>query len=213
MYEYIFFDLDGTVTDPGVGITNAVMYALEKFGIELPDRSELYKFIGPPLMESFSEFYGFDVDKCRQAIIYYREYYGDKGLYENEVYDGIKELLAELKRRGKKIVLATSKPEKFANQILDYFGLAEYFDFVAGAAMDETRTGKSQVLKYALEMTGATDVSKIVMIGDRKHDMIGASEFGLAKIGVLYGYGDRQELEVHGADYIVATPGEILDIV
>ena len=140
MYKYILFDLDGTLTDPGLGITNAVMHALKKFNIEVPDRSELYKFIGPPLLESFQKYYGMSEEESQMALQYYREYFKPYGLYENTVYDGIEELLVTLKAQGKKLILATSKPEPFAVEILRHFGLDKYFDFVAGATMDEKRS-------------------------------------------------------------------------
>ena len=213
MYKYILFDLDGTLTDPGLGITNAVMYALKKFNIEVPERSQLYKFIGPPLLESFEKFYGMSSEESQLALQYYREYFKPYGLYENTVYDGIKELLAELKAQGKKLVLATSKPEPFAIEILRHFKLDKYFDFIAGATMDEKRVRKADVIAYALENCGITDLSSAIMIGDREHDVLGAKEVGLESIGVLYGYGDMSELEIAGATYIAEKPKDILKII
>ena len=213
MYKYILFDLDGTLTDPGIGITNAVMYALKKFNIEVPDRSELYKFIGPPLLESFEKFYGMSGEESQRALEYYREYFKPYGLYENTVYDGIEELLVALKAQDKKLILATSKPEPFAVEILRHFGLDKYFDFIAGATMDEKRVKKADVIAYALESCGITDLFSAIMIGDREHDVLGAKEVGLESIGVLYGYGDLPELESAGATYIAENPGDILKIV
>ena len=210
MLNYILFDLDGTLTDPGIGITNSVMYALKKFGIEITDRTSLYNFIGPPLMYSFQTFHGFSEEDSTQAVKYYREYFSVHGLYENEVYPGIPELLHELKQRGYHLVLATSKPEEYALEILRHFGLYDYFDFVAGATMDGTRSSKADVIRHALAGSGIQDLSTAVMIGDREHDILGAKETGLASIGVLYGYGNRAEFEAAGADRIVATPAEIL---
>lgn len=212
MYKYILFDLDGTLTDPGLGITNAVMYALKKFHIEVPERSELYKFIGPPLLESFEKFYGMSSEESQLALQYYREYFKPYGLYENTVYDGIEELLAELKAEGKKLILATSKPEPFAIEILRHFKLDKYFDFIAGATMDEKRVRKADVIAYALESCEITDLSSAIMIGDREHDVLGAKEVGLESIGVLYGYGDLEELENAGATYIVKTPMNVLGV-
>lgn len=212
MHKYILFDLDGTLTDPGLGITNAVMYALKKFNIEVPDRSELYKFIGPPLLESFEKYYGMTQEQSQMALQYYREYFKPYGLYENTVYDGIEELLVTLKSQGKKLILATSKPEPFAVEILRYFGLDKYFDFVAGATMDEKRVRKADVIAYALERCEVTELTDAIMIGDREHDVLGAKEVGLRCIGVLYGYGDLEELENAGADYIAKKPGDILKI-
>lgn len=212
MCKYILFDLDGTLTDPGLGITNAVMYALKKFNIEVPERSELYKFIGPPLLESFEKFYGMSSEESQMALQYYREYFKPYGLYENTVYDGIEELLAELKAEGKKLILATSKPEPFAIEILRHFKLDKYFDFIAGATMDEKRVRKADVIAYALESCEITDLSSAIMIGDREHDVLGAKEVGLESIGVLYGYGDLEELENAGATYIVKTPMNVLGV-
>lgn len=209
MYQNILFDLDGTLTDPGVGITNSAMYALEKWNIKVAERSELYKFIGPPLRDSFMNFYNFSEEQAEQAIIYYREYFRVKGIFENEVYPGIVELLQKLKADGKKIVLATSKPEEFAIRILKHFDLFEYFDFVGGALMDGVRNKKGEVIQYVLESAGITDLSTTVMIGDREHDIIGAKENGLDSIGVLFGYGSREELTEAGATYIAETVGDI----
>lgn len=213
MYKYILFDLDGTLTDPGIGITNSVMYALKKFGIEVDDRASLYKFIGPPLLESFQKFYGFSKEDSELGLKYYREYFKPKGLYENKVYEGIESLLQELKKKGKKLLVATSKPEGFAIEILKHFHLLDYFDFVAGASMDEKRVKKVDVITYALESYGITDKSSVIMVGDREHDVLGAKENELKSIGVLYGYGDYEELVHAGADYIAQNPEDILQIV
>ena len=148
MYSTIFFDLDGTLTDPGVGITNSVAYALKKWDIEVSERSLLYPFIGPPLSDSFQRYFGFSKEDSMKAIEYYREYFRDRGIFENEVYPGVHEMLTALRNEGKTIVLATSKPEGFAKTILEHFDLAKYFDFVAGASMDESRSKKGQVIAY-----------------------------------------------------------------
>lgn len=208
-YKYILFDLDGTVTDPGIGITNSVMHALRKFGIIEEDRSRLYKFIGPPLADSFRQFYEFSEEETARGIEYYREYFTDKGIFENEVYEGMEELLAVLNRQGRKLIIATSKPEVFAERILEHFHLDSYFSFVAGATMDEKRVKKAEVIAYALESCGISDLSGVLMIGDRKHDVIGAHEAGVDVMGVLHGYGSREELEKAGADYIAENVEEI----
>lgn len=212
MFDNILFDLDGTLTDPFDGITDSVVYALDKFGIAVNDRKELAAFIGPPLFESFSRFYGLSDDDAVRAVAFYREYYADKGIYENVVYDGVVPLLCELKTRGKRLFVATSKPEAFSVRIIEHYGLAQYFDFIAGATFDKTRIEKADVIKYALESM-RLDPSVSLMVGDRKHDVIGAKRHGLKSVGVLYGYGDRAELEKAGADYIVRTPSEILSII
>ncbi len=213
MYQYILFDLDGTISDSGLGITNSVMYALKKFGIEIEDRSTLYRFIGPPLLESFQRFCGFTEEQSKLGIQYQREYYTDKGLYENEVYEGIEELFVELKKMGKSLIVATSKPEPFAKRILAHFKLDSYFDYIAGATLDGSRITKVDVIKYALETCGITDPKQAVMVGDREHDALGAAAVGMDSIGVLYGFGSREELEAAGATYIADGVMDVLEIV
>lgn len=213
MIEYVFFDLDGTLTDPGEGITNSVAYSLKKNGIEPPPREELYKFIGPPLVDSYMKYYGFDSDKARCAVDIYREYFRDRGIFENELYDGVIELLKVFTKAEKKIVLATSKPEPFAKTILSHFGLDKYFHFVAGALMDETRTKKGDVIRYALSQCGEPPRDSVIMVGDREHDIIGAKENSLRSIGVLYGYGSSDELSKAGADFIAKTPTDVAEII
>lgn len=213
MFDTILFDLDGTLTDPGEGITNSVAYALDKYGIDVQDKRELYKFIGPPLVDSFMKYYGFDADKALQAVEYYREYFRNKGIFENEVYEGVEDMLRRLHADGKRIVLATSKPEEFALRILEHFELKKYFTVVAGASMDSSRSKKGDVIAYALSMCGNVDKSTVVMVGDREHDIIGAKENALASIGVLYGYGNEEELQNSGADFIAATPEDILKLI
>lgn len=208
-YHTYFFDLDGTITDSSLGITNSVMYALKKFGIEEGDRTKLYKFIGPPLNVSFREYYGFSEEKAWEAVTYYREYYQDKGIFENRVYDGFEEMLKVLKAAGKRLVVATSKPEPYARQIIDYFALTDYFDYVAGMGLDGKRGTKTEVIRYALRVCGIEDKSEVLMVGDREHDVIGARAAGVDCLGVLYGFGGREELESAGADYIVETVGDI----
>lgn len=209
MYDVILFDLDGTLTDPGEGITNSVAHALEKFHIPVPERRELYKFIGPPLYQSFMEFYGLDREQALLAVDYYREYYRDRGIWENEVYTGIPALLEQLKAAGKRLALATSKPEEFALQILEHFELMPYFDLVAGSTMDSARVKKADVISYALEALKLEPGPSIVMVGDREHDVLGAREAGLDCIGVLFGYGDAPELQSAGAAHIAATVEEL----
>lgn len=213
MYQYVLFDLDGTLTDPGEGITNSVAYALEKFGIINTDRSELYPFIGPPLLDSFMEFFGMNEEDGRKAVLYYREFFRETGILQNKVYEGIPFVLESLKKSGKKVILATSKPEPFANRILEHFDLIRYFDFVAGATFDGVRGKKSDVIKYALESMGIADVTQAIMVGDREYDILGARENCLASVGVLFGYGSREELTKAGADFLAETPMELLSII
>lgn len=211
MFETLLFDLDGTLTDPFEGITNSVVHALGKFGISVEDRRTLTKFIGPPLFDSFTHFYGMDEATARQAIAYYREYFETTGLFENAVYPDIPPVLEELRRRGKRLVVATSKPEKFAVQIMKHFSLDGYFSLIAGATLDDTRIKKADVIAYALAESGA-DGRSSAMIGDREHDIFGAKANGLYSVGVLYGFGSREELLRAGADAIAATPHALLNI-
>lgn len=213
MYKYLLFDLDGTLTDPGIGITNSVMYALRKFGIHVDNRESLYRFIGPPLKDSFGMVYGFSDANCDLAIQYYREYFSKQGMFENVVYEGIPSLLKQLKDNGKILIVATSKPEAFSIEILRHFCLFDYFDFVAGASFDESRSKKADVIRYALESCQIHEKSSAIMIGDRKHDIIGAIENGLDSLGVLYGYGSFEELKNAGASYLVDQPNGILQYV
>lgn len=200
--KYILFDLDGTLTDPSAGITGAVEYALAKFGIAVKNKNELNKFIGPPLWDSFEKYFGFTREQAVEAVAYYREYYKDKGIFENFVYEGIGDLLKALKTESKILIVATSKPAVFAVRILEYFDLAKYFSFTAGSELDGRRTEKSEVIHYALEECRIFDLSEAIMVGDREHDIIGAKHAGICSAGVLYGFGDRAELTAAGADYI-----------
>ncbi|MCL2469211.1 MAG: HAD family hydrolase [Alphaproteobacteria bacterium] len=201
-YQNVIFDLDGTLVDPVEGITNGVKCALCHFGIVIPPVEELYKFIGPPFRESFSQYYGMNSEDTETAIAKYREFYKDIGVKQNVPYVGMVDMLKALKGAGKKIMLATSKPEPFAKQILAYEGITELFDFAAGASLDSSRDKKSDVLRHVLKETGIEAESSI-MIGDRKHDIIGAKEVGMDSVGVLYGYGSEEELKNAGATFIV----------
>ena len=202
MFDYLFFDLDGTLTDPALGITNSFKYALNYFGREIPDYQTLCSFIGPPLNDTFKNLLHFEEEKIPEAIKKYREYFAEKGLFENSVYPGIPELLSSLKQAGKKLVVATSKPEDFSVRIIEHFDLTKYFENVCGSLHDTTRTTKDEVIEFAIERNHITDKSKILMIGDRKHDILGAKKVGLKSCGVLFGYGNLQELTTAGADYI-----------
>lgn len=207
-YQYFLMDLDGTISDPKEGITKSVAYALNYYGIQVENLDTLEKFIGPPLSDSFQDFYGFDREKSLEAVEKYREYFKDKGIFENELYPGMEHLLKTITEQGGKIVLATSKPEVFAKRILEYFQISEYFTFAAGSTLDTTRNKKADVIRYALDTLGITP-EEAVMIGDREHDVIGAKKNGMECIGVLFGYGDREELENAGADVIVETVEEL----
>ena len=210
MKQYLLFDLDGTLTDPMVGITSSVQYALEKFGIHVRYLKELIPFIGPPLAESFQKFYGFSKEDAEKAIQYYREYYTPKGIFENEVYEGIPEMLAHLTEAGFTLLVATSKPTVFARKVLKYFGMEDYFSFVGGSELDGSRTKKAEVISYILKTCGI-EAKEAIMIGDRRHDIEGGKACGLESVGVLYGYGTEQELTEAGADHIIRTVAELED--
>lgn len=210
--KYILFDLDGTLTDSQEGITKAVEYALASFGITVEDRAELNVFIGPPLTDSFEKYYGFSGEQALEGVKKYREYYNEKGKFENAVYEGIPEVLRRLKEAGKVLIVATSKPEFYAKQIIEHFDLAKYFDGIYGATMDGSRVHKDDVIRYALKENGITDLNEAVMVGDREHDVIGAKKCGLEAVGVLFGFGSRQELEENGAAEIAETVEQLGDI-
>lgn len=215
MFDYLLFDLDGTLTDPAQGITNSFIYALKYFGIEIPSYEKLCTYIGPPLPLTFKKEYGFDDEKATLGIKKYREYFADKGLFENKVYPGIPELLQQLKDMGKHLLIATSKPEVYSIKIAEHFDFAKYFDFICGCNMDETRSTKAEVIEYALRLANISenDKSKVLMIGDREHDIIGAKQNELKSCGVLFGYGSKEELKNAGADYIIQKPEELLQII
>ena len=207
---HILFDLDGTLTDPGMGITNSVMHALTHFGITVTDRSDLYRFIGPPLMDSFMEYYELTEEQAVEAVRVYREYFADKGWAENTVYSGIESLLADLVAAGKMLLVATSKPQIFAERILVHFGLDKYFTHICGVALQAPRGySKADVIRDALDRAGVSDLTTAVMVGDRHHDIDGAKVVGMDSIGVLYGYGDREEHEAAGADAIAESVAEL----
>ena len=208
-YDVILFDMDGTLTDSSPGIMNSIIYALKKYNLNVENTDELRKFLGPPLHESFRDFYGFDEEKAMEAVLFYREYFSTNGLLENAVYDGIPALLKALKENDKRLIVATSKPQDFTDRIMDNFDLTKYFEFVAGSNMDGTRSKKAEVIEYALHSCKIADKSKVVMIGDRKHDVLGAKTVGIDSIGVEYGYGNYEELSAAGATYIVKTVEEL----
>lgn len=203
-YRYFLMDLDGTISNPKEGVTKAVAYALKSYGIIENDLNKLCKFIGPPLTDSFRQYYGFAEEQSQEAILKFREYYTDRGIYENFLYDGIENLLMSVTLAGGKVILATSKPEIYAKKILKRFSIHKYFSFVAGSNMDLTRYKKGEVIEYALKSMNI-DAKEAVMIGDREHDITGAKENNLDSIGVLYGFGDKEELTVAGVSYTSNT--------
>ena len=211
--NYIFLDLDGTITNPAEGITKCFEYALNHFGIEVESRAQLEQFIGPPLRKSFMEGFGFEEEQAIEAVAKYRERFGPIGMFENEVYPGMEQALQSLKEAGKVLIVATSKPEHMAKKILAHFNLDGYFDDICGSCDDSNRNEKDEVIRYALEKHGITDLDDVLMVGDRKFDVIGAAKCGLKCMGVLYGFGDREELESAGAAYIVETVEEMARII
>lgn len=211
--KYILLDLDGTITNPAEGITKCFEYALNHFGIKVESRAELEQFIGPPLRKSFMDGFGFDEEKAEQAVAKYRERFIPTGMFENVVYEGMEQALKALKDGGKVLIVATSKPEHMAKKILAHFGLDIYFDDICGSNDDASRNEKDEVIRYALEKQGITDLSDVLMVGDRKFDVIGAAKCGLKCMGVLYGFGDREELEAAGAAYIAETVEDMARII
>lgn len=228
MKKYVLFDLDGTLTDPMVGITTCVQYALAAAGIEEPDLQKLTPFIGPPLKQSFMEFYDFSDEKAEQAVEKYRERFKDVGIFENEVYEGIPELLSSLKKEGMLLSVASSKPEVFVKRILTHFSIDSYFDAVVGSELDGRRTDKKEVVAEALrrlyekdaemaeiEGTALFDAVKrkrTYMVGDRKFDIIGAKAEDVISVGVTYGYGSEEELLAEKPDFLAHSADELKEI-
>ena len=203
-YSDILFDLDGTLTDSGEGIVNSVRHALRHFGIQEPDGARLHHFVGPPLEVSFRQKYGFDEAQTARAIEVYREYFTEKGIFENAVYPGIPDLLAALQTAGKRLFVATSKPLIYARRILAHFGLDGWFSGVYGPGLDGDGTTKGDVIAQTLRENGIGPATA-VMVGDREHDVLGAAQNGLPTVGVLYGYGNEEELRAAGARHIAPT--------
>ncbi|MDQ0232026.1 HAD family hydrolase [Metabacillus malikii] len=211
-YKVILFDLDGTLTDPKEGITKSVEYALKRMGIDEPNLDNLECFIGPPLHVSFAEYYGFSEAEISKATALYRERFKEKGMYENVPYDGIQKLLAELQQQGYRLAVATSKPTVFAKTIVDYFQIGQYFEHIVGSNLDGTRSAKAEIIQYIIAEYGEYDLNDFIMIGDRKHDLIGANQVGIDAMGVTYGYGDIEELQACNPTYIANTVEQVGEI-
>ena len=210
-YQNILFDLDGTLTDPKIGITKSVQYALAKFGIMEKDLTKLEFFVGPPLQNTFMEAYSFSADKAWEAVEYYREYFKDQGIYENEVYDGIPDVLQLLQSQGKSLYIATSKPSVFAKTIISHFQLASYFTFICGSELDGTRSDKTEIIKYIVD-NYQLDPSDTVMVGDRKHDLIGAHNNNIHSMAVAFGYGSEEELIAAEPTYFIRSVEELIQV-
>lgn len=209
MTDIILFDLDGTLTDPKEGITNCVKYALASVGIDEQNESKLMRFIGPPLVDSFMDFYGFDEKEANALVAKYRERFKDIGIFENRLYSGAAHMLEELKKQGKTIALATSKPRVFAKRICERYEIAQYFDIISGAELDGTNNYKHQVISVILDALGNPDKDRVIMVGDRHQDIDGAKTCGIKSVGVRFGYAEKGELESAGADKIVDTMDEL----
>lgn len=213
MIETVLFDLDGTLTDSGLGITNAVMYALKQMGHEVPQREALYQFIGPPLHSSFQKYYAMDEETSVEAVRQFRVYYNEMGgILENIVYDGVREMLQDLSKAGVRLVIATSKPEAAAIRVMRHFGLDAYVPVIVGGRDNASRNTKGKVIAYALREFGI-DPDTAIMVGDREHDVHGARENGIPCIGITWGYGDRPELEGAGAAIVLDNPKEVTDYI
>lgn len=208
-YDAILFDLDGTLTDSQDGIIKALQHALGKFGLNHIKPEKLRSWIGPPLYESFKAFFDMDEEKARQAVEHYREYFARKGIYENRVFPGIPALLERLKGAGKRVILATSKPEFFAEKILRHFNLEQYFDLIAGSNMDGSRIVKKEIIQHIFEQMPALSKAEAVMVGDREQDIKGARAHGMDSVVVTYGYGTEEELKGAGPSYMVASVEEL----
>lgn len=209
-YDVLLFDMDGTLIDSAPGIMKCLRHALDTMGYDMPERPE--RFLGPPLYDSFAEYCGMNGEQVLEAVRIFRERYRDKGLFECSVYEGVPEMLRQLRASGKRLMVATSKVAVYAERILERFGLAEYFEFVGGAELGGTRNEKWEVVEYVLGSAGITDRSDVLMIGDRKHDVIGAKKCGISCMGILWGYGSEEELLSAGADYIAAAPRKAADM-
>lgn len=209
MKQYIFIDLDGTITASEEGITKSIQYALRHINIVVDDLNSLRIHIGPPLREGFRKYWGIEEKDMDTVIEKYREYYKEKGIFQNEVYDGIENLLQKLNEKGKTLIVATSKPEVYAKEILKYFQLDQYFADICGSTLDGSISDKWEVIRYALEKHKIRNTDEVIMIGDRIHDVEGAKKNQMESIGVLYGYGSKKELEDADANYIAETVEEL----
>lgn len=210
-YKYLLFDLDGTLVDSGEGIMKCAQYALAAFGIEIKDLQTLRPFVGPPLEDSFIDFYGFSKEDAAKAVATYRERYFKKGVYEQELYPMVKEFLSEVRSLDHVMAIATSKTTVQAEFVTKHFGLSEYFDYVFGRDEAGLLHTKADVINNGLRQMNVTNNAEVLMIGDRKFDIAGAKECNLDSLGVLYGYGDRKEMEQADADYICSSFEEILN--
>lgn len=213
-YDFVIFDFDGTVVDTGEGIIKSLQYSFEQMGREIPDMSDLKKFIGPPIHYSYTHFYGVSEEEVGEYIKKYRERYKVKGIYECELYDGMKELLCELKTGGVKLGIASSKPEHLIYSVADYLEITDMFDAIVGVKIDDSNhSTKTGLVLDAMKKLGATDKSRVLMVGDRCFDIDGAAGAGVKSCGALWGYGNEEEFKQHKADFIISEPSEVLSLI
>ena len=213
-YDYVIFDFDGTVVDTGEGIIKSLQYSFEQMGREIPDMSDLKKFIGPPIHYSYTHFYGVSEDEVGEYIKKYRERYKIKGIYESVLYDGMKELLSELRSRGVKLGIASSKPEHLIYSVADYLKITDMFDAIVGVKIDDSNhSTKTGLVLDAMKMLGAKDKSRVLMVGDRCFDIDGASGAGVKSCGALWGYGNEEEFKAHNADFIISLPSDVINLI
>ena len=213
-YDYVIFDFDGTVVDTGEGIVKSLQYSFEQMGREIPDMSDLKKFIGPPIHYSYTHFYGVSEDEVGEYIKKYRERYKIKGIYESVLYDGMKELLSELRSRGVKLGIASSKPEHLIYSVADYLKITDMFDAIVGVKIDDSNhSTKTGLVLDAMKKQGAKDKSRVLMVGDRCFDIDGASGAGVKSCGALWGYGNEEEFKAHNADFIISLPSDVINLI
>lgn len=213
MIKYVFFDLDGTIVNSSEGIINAFKTTLKYFNIEVEDKFVLDFLIGPPLITIFQKYFKLNEEEADKAIKIFRRYYSEKGVNQNCLYEGIKELFQNLKNKGKTLIIATSKPTIFTEKILERHGIKQYFDFISGATLDDTRIKKGDIIKYAIENMNILNLEECIMVGDKSQDVEGAKQNNMKSIGVTYGFGTREELESSGATYIVDNVKDISNII
>ncbi len=211
-YSHIFFDLDGTLTQSEYGVVDSVIYALRRMGIEADSRESLKRFIGPPLFESFREFYHMSQEEADRAVAYYREIYEAEGIYQSPLYEGVEEMLAALQKAGKHLFVVTSKPEQMAEKVLASLNIRKYFDGIAAPGAGDRHSDKAVLIENALKAGGSPDRAEAIMVGDRHFDIQGAVTAGIDSAGVLYGYGSREELEKAGADFLADQPMGIVEL-
>lgn len=214
-YKYVFFDLDGTLTQSEFGIVESARKALDKMGIIDDDYENLKKFIGPPLYVSFHDRYGMNEEQCLEAIRHYRAHYEKEGIFKAPLYDGVKEMLENLKNGGCKLMMVTSKPKVLAEVVADNNGIKDFFEAIVGPSKEDKNPSKTRLIREAMDHLGLTDdnLCEIVMVGDRFYDIEAACEVGIDSIGVLYGYGSEEELRNAGATIIVGTAHNIISTV